>query len=195
MTRNTKILLGVLAGLLALCLIACVAAVLIFGVAGSRISQSVTDSVQEDPAAVQADAGAIADFELPPGYTAVSSASMLDIRFVVWEHETQPATLILLQMPLSAPIDDVTIDQMENAIRRRAPRELNNLRTVERRELTLRGEPARFILMEGEEAESGERFEQALIAFQGKGGMALLMVLAPAGQAQPAAEVLIRSLR
>jgi hypothetical protein len=196
MTKQTKIILAVIGGVLVLCLLCGVAGFAIFAIAGRTLATNVAQSVEEDPQKARQVGDEIATFNLPEGYTDATSFDMLGLKFVVWEHESGQSTIILLQMPIQSELSEQTIRQMEDAMRQRAPGDLRNVETIEERDLTVRGQPASLLVREGEEANSGERYQQMMLAFQGKGGVAMLMAYMPASpQNQALYEDIIQSIR
>jgi hypothetical protein len=196
MTKQTKIILAVVGGVLVLCMISCVVGFFLLRAAGSTITQNVTESVEKDPAKVQRVGDEIADLDIPAGYDSATSMDIFGMKMVIWENTAEQSTIMLIQMPMQVEISDDIIRQMEDSMRRQSSRDLSNLRTVEERDLTVRGQPARLIVMEGDDEETGAPFQQVLVAFQGKGGMALLMMMNPdGGQNMSSYEELIESIR
>jgi hypothetical protein len=190
LSRQTKIVLAIVAGLAVLCLAACIVGALLLGAFGQR----VTDSVMTEPQQVQDNASTIAEFDLPPGFATESSINMLGIRVAMFTNTQNDHFISLLQIPTRGDINDENIRQLEEAMARGSNRQLADVQTIEERALTVRGEPARLLLQSG--TSDGRAYRQLLLAFQGKGGLALLIVMGPeAGWDQPVYDAMIESIR
>lgn len=175
MTRNQKIILAVVAGILVMCLIACVVGFLAF----QRMGQTVMESAAQDPQEAAARAEDIADFTPPPGFTAETGIEILGISMVFFNDPAKPDTvIILMQMPITGELTDTTFDSMREAMERQSGRRLRNVQTIEDRAVTIRGEPARVVVQEGENSD-GRPYRQMLAAFQGEDGLALLTIAGP----------------
>ena len=195
MTKQTKIIIGVLAGLLGLCLIACVAVFLFLRVAGPRVAQTIEKSVVSEPGNVPATASEIADFSLPAGYSPLTSINLLGIKMAMYDGGGADHFLAILQLPNQGEINDTSIQEMEQALSQGSSRNLSNLNTVNQQDLTIRGQPAKLIVQEGTNSD-GSSFRQVLVAFQGKGGPALMAVMGPtAGWDQAQVDSLVQSIR
>lgn len=193
MTRNTKIIIGVVAGLAVLCLIACGVGVLGLGLFGT----SVARSVQSNPGQAAQVGSEIADFETPPGFSATSSVNILGIKIVIYNNNSGSSenTLFLLEMPTQGDLSEQTIQQMQQAMERQSGRNLQNVRTISTKTLTIRGKPAQEIIQEGTSS-SGSTYRQMMVAFQGKNGLAMLSVVGPSSSwDQSAYDSMVQSIR
>lgn len=182
MSKNTKIILGIVAGLVVLCGIACVVLALSFGLIGRQVAKQVSSGVSEDPQKVQAAAQQIADFDLPAGFTPQTSLDLLGFKMVAYTASSEKNYLILMQMPTTMEINETTIQQFEQQMEKQSGRQINNLHTVDSRQLTIRGKPAQEITQEGSD-DSGATIRQMMVIFEGKGGnTAMLVAGGPADQ-------------
>ena len=119
------------------------------------------------------DAGSvIADFDLPAGYTADFSTSMLGYTVAAYKGPNDPSHLYLIQSEKESDGDELA-----NMLAQLAPgsNDPNTRMTViEKRPVTLRGQDATLIISEGVNSENVP-YRQITAAFEGKGGPALLM--------------------
>lgn len=179
MSRQTKIIIGVVAGFLVLCLAICV----VGGVFTSILGRNISTDMKPDPEKAAQTAGEIADFTPPDGFQPMSGFTILGYTVVVYDNGSEASDiLMLMQMPRLTEIDDATIQQMQQAIERESGSSMNNMRIVETRDMTIRGKPARVIIQEGTSGENAVSVRQMMVAFQGKGGVAMLVITTPASQ-------------
>src|SRR5690554_1026133 len=131
MSRDTKILLAVVGGVLGLCLIACIAGVVLFAVAGGALFANVAQSVNQDPADVLETAGEIADIDLPDQFTEATSMNVLGMKLAIWNDPSGESMAMLLQMPFQSRIDQDIIGQMEEQMSNQSGRRLRNVTSIE----------------------------------------------------------------
>lgn len=175
MTKQTKIVLGVVAGILVLCFVACVAVLLLVGPAFNLMSKSVTESTNSNPAEVKVAASEIADVTLPDDFTPQSSMGLLGFKVAVFQSNTRGAGIVLIELPVVKEINADTIRQLEQGAQSSSG-QLRDVKTLEERDLTVRGKPAKMFLREGVD-EDGVTMRQMIVPFQGKSGAALLMII------------------
>jgi hypothetical protein len=174
MSKNTKIIIGVIAGLLVLCLIACGVGVLGLGLFGSRVASNVIQE-GEDTGATQAE---IAEVSMPARFTPDGGFSMLGIKMIMYKSTSAHEAAMLIQMPVQEEINDSTVRQLIEGMQRSSNRSFTNLETIEERDATIRGKPAKIIIQEGTDND-GDTMRMMMTAFQGKSGIAMLMIFAP----------------
>ncbi len=193
MSRQTKIIIGIVAGVIVLCLAICV----VGGFAATLLGRTVAQNVKADPAKAAQTASSIADITPPDNYQATTGFNMFGYTFVLYEENGQASNnMVLMQMPTSSEINEATIQQMQQAMERQAGRSMSNVHTVDSRSLTIRGKPAQEIIQEGTFANSSTAIRQMLVAFQGKGGVAMLMITGPADTwNQTAYDQMVSSIR
>ncbi|MBE0699163.1 MAG: hypothetical protein IH586_19760 [Anaerolineaceae bacterium] len=172
-SNTTKIIIIVVAVLAVLCLIACAVAFLFF----RGVGQTVSNSVQSDPQEVSNASQKIASFDPPAGFSAGTSMSLLGVTFVIHEAKDIDSVLIIIQMPSSMEMNDATIQQMQEQMQRQSGRRLENYRTINEYDATIRGKPGKVIIQEGDM--NGNAFRQMLVIFEGKGGLAMMSILGP----------------
>lgn len=193
MTRNTKIIIGIVIGLIVLCFIACVLIALGLGLVGRQ----VTRSVQLTPENAAQTAAEIADFTPPAGFQPTASVNILGIKMVTYETQGQAnnSALFLMQLPTQGEISQAQIEQLQRRLEQQTGRNLSNLRTIDSRSATIRGQPGQVILQEGTSTDN-VTYRQLLVAFHGKGGTALIAVYGPANTWDQAAyDQMIQSIR
>jgi hypothetical protein len=173
-----------------LCLISCAVVLLLFRNFGQRVSQSV----ESDPQDVASATDKIASFSVPAGFEPQSSFSILGMTFVIYEASQKDAALVMFQMPTSMAMTEENIRQMEEQMQRQTGRRLQNFRTVEEYDATIRGKPGKVIIQEGES--DGKPFRQMLAVFEGKSGLAMLTIMGPtASWDQDAYDRMIESMK
>jgi len=72
---------------------------------------------------------------------------------------------------------DATIQQMKEQMERQSNRQLENFEIVDEYDTTIRGEPGKVIIQEGQS--NGQDFRQMLVVFQGKGGLSMASIFGP----------------
>lgn len=176
MSKNVKIALAVLGGLLVLCVCAVV-------VGGMYMSRVVNTAVKSDPAAAQATARSIADFTLPARYTSgTSSAFAMDLLgFKVAGFTARSGEAIML---ISVPKQNSAAqnEQIMKQLRSQTLGKMSdqfNFETTDRKPVTVRGQAAEMIISEGS-TQAGNAVRQAMISFMGKNGPAILTIVGPA---------------
>jgi hypothetical protein len=175
MSRNTKIILGIIIGLVVLCGIACAVAVLGFGLLG----RSIASGVKTNPAQASQTAASIADFTPPADFQPTNSVTILGVKLVTYQTQDNNSALFLMQLPTQGEITSSQIEQLQRTMEQQSGRSLSNVRTIDSRTTTIRGQPAQVILQEGTDS-NNNTYRQLLVAFQGKGGTALLAAIGPA---------------
>jgi len=192
MSKQTKIIIGVVAGILVLCIAVC----LIGGLWVNTLGKNITGQAAPNPEKAAQSASEIVDFTPMIGFQPVSSLSILGYNMVIYSGGDQsPDVMILMQMPGNMEINDSTIQQMQKSMEQQSGRQMNNIKTIESRDLTIREKPARMIIQEGEN-ENGTTVRQMMLAFQGKGGIAMLMYASDASAwDQAAVDQMVESVR
>ena len=191
MSKNTKIIIGVIAGVLVLCIIACGVTALTLGWFGQRV---VTNAVVEgeDTGSTQAE---IAEISMPERFTAGGGVSLLGIKMVVYESTNPNEVAVLMQMPVQSEINDETVRQLQEGMGRSSNRNFTNMKTIETRDVVVRGEPGQVIIQEGTD-DQGNKYRLMLTAFQGQSGIAMLMIGAPtADYNQAEYDAVVESIR
>lgn len=118
----------------------------------------------------------IADFDLPSGYMADFSAAVSGYSVVAYNPGDDHSHLYLIQSSQAA--DGAAL---EKGLAELIPgaRDTNSRMTViENRPVTVRGQAVTAVITEGTNSEN-DQYRQLMVAFQGKGGPALLALSTP----------------
>jgi hypothetical protein len=119
------------------------------------------------------DAGSvIADFDLPAGYSADFSSSMLGYTVAAFKGPNEPSHLYLIQSEKES--DGEELAKMLAQLVPGSSDPDSRMTVIEKRPVTLRGHETTLIISEGVNSESVP-YRQITVAFEGKGGPALLM--------------------
>lgn len=175
MSRTLKIVLGVIGGLLVLCLCALV-------VGGVFLGKTIASAVKSDPVAARAEAASIADFSMPAGYGSKGfSFSLSSYKIAAFTSE-QGGMLMLMSLPAgtSQAENEQMVQQIGSSLGSSVGQGSAFTETG-RREITVRGQPAEVVLSEGT-SKNGERTREEFVTFVGKNGPAVLVLIAPVSQ-------------
>ncbi len=157
-----------------LCLAACGIAFLVFRQLGSQLSNVVTTN----PSDVAAVSDKIATYDMPPGYEAQVSMSMF-VYDVVMIGPSQPSSssmvIMLMQFTGSAGMSREQMEeQMRQAFEQQGGQPGVQMKVVETREETIRGEQVTVTISEG--TTQGVTMRQLVTVFKGNGGPTVLMI-------------------
>lgn len=176
MSRNAKIVVGLVTGLLLLCVCAAgVATVGLMGMAGTAVARAL----EVRPAAVAGTASSIADFELPPGYQPQGSAQMAGFGIVYYSHGDKTRHITLAQAPSWVNVDYGTfasfaLQAAPNGLYDRQARS----RIVGSTLATVRGEQVTLVTAEGTNT-LGVPYRTVSGVFRGNRGTAIVSVEGP----------------
>jgi hypothetical protein len=172
-TRNTKILLAVLAGLLLLC--AC-GSVGVVALSGWLISRTATTQ----PASIDDISSEIAEFRLPAGFVPDYAVNMAGIRLVAFRPQTGSGHIMLAQVPEGISVDAAKLEEeIRSTARSRGYTWFDeDMRVVGQEQVTIRGEETTLFTAEGV-GHSSRDFRQVTASFHGKAGPAWVMVIRP----------------
>ncbi len=178
MSCNTKIVLGILVGVLLLC-VCVVGVVTLVGVITARgIVNTVQENTNREPAQVDEAAAKIADYETPEGFSPEFS---MDIGGVNWVYYNGPQTdshLILMQFPDSMHVDPEIMERQFRDLDLPGGEKLP-ITDLGTRQVTIRGQDVTVKISEAVSGESGEVFHSEMAIFQGKGGQVLVSINMP----------------
>lgn len=174
MSRNAKIILGVLGGLFLLCVCTSIAGWFALRRAGEALESSVT----EEPAEVAALAEQIVEYELPPGYQEAFGMSLFSFDMVAFAPiggDNGPS-IMLMQLPPSVQMDQEEMErQLEQAMQNPNQQNAQNMQIVEERTITIRGQDVPLVTREGS-TDDGGSLRQSTALFMGKKGTTMLMI-------------------
>ncbi len=150
-------------------------------------------TLKTDTDKVASAAAAIADFDLPAGYSPEFSASLGDYALVSYTPGDGHSHLYLIQSQVAADADKLA-QAMKDIVPGASDPEFR-MTVLETRPITVRGQETTLIISEGI-TEEGETYRQVTAAFQGKGGPALLVLSEPVTRwNQETVETFIASIR
>jgi hypothetical protein len=180
MSTNTKIILGVaVGGALLLCICVTLAAILLLQPVSSApvLSRAFSDSVP--PGNADQVAQQIAEFRLPAGYTGQYGISIGHFELAIYAESTYKGHLILMQLPPGVTADQ---SEMERHLREQA-HDLNyvsytRVQTISTSQRTIRGQSGTVTNSQGTNSD-GEIYRLTYAIFQGKDGLAYLLIAAP----------------
>jgi membrane-bound inhibitor of C-type lysozyme len=175
MTRNTKIILGILAGLVLICL--CVGGVALYVL--RQAGETLVEGIQTAPADINRTGAGIADYDLPEGYSPSFGTQMAGISMAAYQSEDGHSHIMLFQVPESMRMDPADLQrQMRQTRPADAGDQPAEMQMVETRMVTLRGQEVKLVMSEGTNS-SGVAYREASVVFDGKGGQALLSISGP----------------
>jgi hypothetical protein len=174
MSRNQKILLAFGAvGLL--CLIA--GAVAFWAV--RRLGEQVRGSIKSDPTSIAQVGAGIAAFEIPAGYEEKMAMSLFNYDMVMIAPQAPASqSMIITMMQIKGSLA-ANPEQMQQQIRQQSGRQYGQMKTVETREETIRGEKVLVTISEST-LQEGPVFRQWMTIFKGNLGPTMLMIQGPA---------------
>jgi len=162
-----------------LCLVACGVAFLVFRQVGTQVGEVFNT----DPADVSAVSDKIAQYDLPPGYEAQMSMSLFVYDMVViGSSQTGSSSMMIMLMQFNngAGLDQAQMEeQMRQAFEQQGGQPGMQMKVVETREETIRGEQVIVTISEG--ASQGITLRQWITVFKGNGGPTMLMIQGTTG--------------
>jgi len=171
--KNKWIWIG-LGAVLLICCCAAIAAGLVF----RQIGQRVEEGMKTDPEGAAQAAHEIVDYTLPRGYQEQMSMNIMFYSFVVIAPESSGAgrpTIMLAQFQAGMDQEQMK-QQLQQSAEQQYGRNGMEMRLVEVRETTIRGEETEVVIYEGTD-ENGYSMRQLITAFPGKDGNAMLMIM------------------
>ncbi|WP_420642175.1 hypothetical protein [Candidatus Leptofilum sp.] len=176
MSRNTKIVVGIIAGILGVCCIIAIVAALFL----PRVFENFAESV-DDPAAAAEVANDIVDYDLPAGYDEQGAMNFLGFRMAFITGPSEQSMIMLAEFPASLAGDEEQMQQqMRDAFANQTGNQNVNLEFVGSEEVTINGQEVTLGTYEGSD-ENGTSFRQILGVFEAKSGSpAMLMIMGPA---------------
>jgi hypothetical protein len=182
MSRETKIILGVIGGLLAACCLVG-GALLLF--VPRTIENVVETSFTEDTAEAANVANEILDYDLPDGYAEEGAMDFFGMKMVmiVPSNQSSGMAFTLMQFPAAMQGDQADMQQqMEEAFSQQTGQTGWELSSAGTDEVVINGETAVLNIMEGS-GEGGESIRQVIGTFTAKNGEpAMVMVVGPVSE-------------
>ncbi len=175
MNHTAKIFLGIIGGLIALCLIAVVAGFLLIRSAGSILAKMIETS----PDKANAIASSIADYTLPGGFGSPYATRLVGYSVVTHTHTDGHSHVSFFQIPKGIRLDPV---EMERQYRQSAPdknrSEKDRIQVIDQAPGKINGQPVTLVISEGTNSDQ-QPFREVSAIFEGKGGQTLVVYEAP----------------
>ncbi len=175
MNRTAKVILGIVVGLLALCIITTGAGIIIIRSAGTVLARSL----QTDPQKASAIASSIAEYSLPDGFGSPYATRLAGFSLVQYTHTDGHSHVTFFQIPNGIKVDPA---EMERQFRQNAPdrnhSRADRIKMVNQVQGTINGQPVTLVVSEGTNSDE-QPFREVSGLFQGKGGQAMVVYEAP----------------
>ena len=179
MSRTTKIVIGVIVGLIVLCGCCCLAGTVATPMLlGPLMDQAA--STTEDPQEIAQIAGRIVDYELPADYGEEFAMSFFGFDIVAFARDdTSGNVIIMMQMPEMFGLEpDEMMREMERSLQQQTGQEFGDLQYVDTIQTTIRDQPVTLTVQEGTDS-NGRTIRQITGIFPGENGIAMLMIVGP----------------
>lgn len=172
MSRNAKIILGVIGGLVACCCILALAVTVLLPRFGSQLV--------EDFVVIEGDAGDVAtsvvDYTLPTGMQEEMAMNILGMKTAVFSSSDDQSLIILMQFPRALAGNEGEMQrQMEDTLREQFGTDDHRMEVVGSEEVTINGQPATLTTSESVDLEVTVR--QVVGTFEGKDGSPAMVVV------------------
>ena len=174
LTRNQKIIIGVVGGILLLC---CIGGGILWW-AGSTLFNQVAQGFNQDPAQAQEVGQSIAAYTAPEGYTEKFSMELFGVKMVALgpEGSTDGTIMMLMQFPAGSEGNTEQMqEQMSQAFSQQTGQGGFQFTTSEERTVTIRGQEVTLVIREGSN-NSGDQMRQAVAAFEGDDGNVVMFM-------------------
>lgn len=173
MNRTAKIILGIVAGILILCLLCGVTGILMFRASGRTLERSF----QTNPANAETIADGIAEYDLPVGFGDEFGMQVADFAMVGYTGEDDHRHIFLFQLPSYVTLDEDQIqDRLQQAYDRNDRPE--RLQVVDRLPGKIRGQEVELVVSEGINHDN-QAYREVSAIFQGRGGQAVVLISGP----------------
>jgi hypothetical protein len=136
-------------------------------------------TVETNAETVVSTAAEIADFDLPAGYYTDFSTSLMGYTIASFRPDDEHSHLYFIQF--EKEVDGENLAQMLDKLLPGTSDPQTRMTVIETRPIILRGQEVTLVTSEGISSD-GETYRQMTVAFQGKGGPALLVLSEPASR-------------
>lgn len=194
MSRNTKIIIGIIVGLVVVCICAGgIGAFFLLRTAGNVMEQAT----MTEPDQIAEVAQAIAKYDLPPGYSEQFGMSLFGFDVVGFGPSSGSGqAIMMMQFPSGIGMDQEQMEQqLQQSMQQQFGRQDFNLSVVDETTTTIRDQPVTLTVREGTDND-GNAMRQVSGVFSGQDGPVLLMIMgAPQNWDQGAIDSFIGSIR
>jgi len=179
MSRTSKIVIGVIVGLIVLCGCCCLAGSIATPMMLGPLMEQAA-STTENPQEIAQIAGRIIDYDLPAGYGEEFAMSFFGFDIVAFTRDDSSGNIIIImQMPEMFGLDpDEMMREMERSLQQQTGQEIGNLQYVDTIQTTIRDQNVTLTVQEGTDA-NGTTIRQITGVFEGENGIAMLMIVGP----------------
>ena len=178
MSRTTKIVIGIVGGLLLLCCLGIGLAALLLPRAVQNFAEN---SITDDPEQVAEVGQSILDYELPPGMQEEGAMGFAGIKMVfITAGPGNDAMVMLMQFPaiMQANEEDMR-RQLEDAMTQQSGQQQFNMEVVSEDEVVINDQNSVLTTLEGTD-ENGNSIRQITGVFESKtGDPAMIMAISP----------------
>lgn len=175
MNNTAKIVLGIVGGLIAMCLIAVVAGFLLIRSAGSVLTKTFESNLDKAGAI----ASAIADYTLPTGFESPYATRLAGFSMVTYTHTDGHSHVSFFQIPRGIHLDAA---EMERQYRQTAPDKSgyrkDRIQVIDQVPGEINGQAVTLVISEGTNSDQ-QPFREVSAIFEGKGGQTLVVYEAP----------------
>ena len=173
MTRNTKIIIAIVVGLLLIGLCACVALALI----ARSATKALGEAVVTDPTEVAELTASIADFDTPAGFE-VGAMNLFGLMkaVVLAGNDTSPGMIMLMQVPSGT---NMSREDLERAMQQQSYSQNMQWKVVGTTTKTIRDQEVTLVTSEATD-DSGNTVRSLTGTFEGKNGSIMMMIMGDA---------------
>ena len=165
MSRNTKIVIGIIGGILGVCCLIAIVAALVL----PRMFQNFAAGI-DDPAEAAEVAASIVDYELPSGFEEQGAMNFLGFRMAFISGRDEESMIMLAEFPASLAGDEAQMQQqMRDAFANQTGRQNVSLEYVGSEDVTINGSETTLGTYEGTDGQ-GNNVRQVIGVFETKSG-------------------------
>ena len=180
MNKNSKIIIGIIAGVLALCICICVGGWIALKLSGKALQEVM---IKDSPEEAAAAAKNIIDYEPPSGYQEESAFNMGFMQMVtiadsVPEDRNNARPIILItSMPSDIEVDEEEVRlRIQLSMRESAGNQGYEMELVDEQEITIRDQQVSLLIYEGTD-DTGNAMRQVVSGlFKGKNSLIMLFI-------------------
>ena len=179
MSKNTKIILGVVSGVCFLCIVLCIAGYFGLGWFGKSFMNS---ALIEDPQKIRTIASDMVDYDLPPAYHEQMVMNLVFMKMLILAPEDmlQDGPLIMVAQ-MSSNLGGMSEEQMEAQVQQSAEQNFNkdgaSVHLVDQHSVAIRNQDVMLYVYEGVDKDGNPIRENITTFFDGKNGKLMLMVM------------------
>ncbi len=173
MSRNTKIVIGIIGGILGVCCLIAIVAVLVLPRMVERFAANI-----DDPAEAAKVAESIIDYELPAGFEEQGAMNLLGFRMAFISGSNEQSMIMLAEFPATLAQDEEQMQQqMRDAFANQTGRQNVSLEFVGSEDVVINGVETTLGTYEGTDSQ-GNNLRQIVGVFEAKSGSpGMLMIL------------------